>query len=109
MAFWCVTALLLGLLMAPQIVLLAGPLAATRPGTAQTVVLDMRNMTCPMCSATVKKALEKVAGVSDAQIDYTKKIATVRFNPEEASPDVLVKATTDAGFPATPRGGSAKP
>jgi mercuric ion binding protein len=49
-------------------VLIAIPLAA-RAGTPQTVVLDMQNMTCTLCSVTVKKALEKVPGVANAQID----------------------------------------
>jgi mercuric ion binding protein len=81
-------------------VLLALPLVGLA-GSPQTVVLDMQNMTCSLCSVTVKKALEKVPGVAEAKIDYEKKIATVKFDPEKASPAVLVKATTDAGFPAT--------
>jgi mercuric ion binding protein len=89
-------------------VLIAIPLAA-RAGTPRTVVLDMQNMTCTLCSVTVKKALEKVPGVANAQIDYNKKTATVKYDPEKANPSVLVKATTDAGFPAKPRGGSVKP
>ena len=73
----------------------------------QTVVLDVQKMTCALCSVTVQKALEKVPGVAEAKIDYDHKTATVKFDPEKASPAVLVKATTDAGFPATPH--SSKP
>ena len=69
--------------------------------------LDVQNMTCALCSVTVKKALEKVPGVAEAKIDYDHKTATVKFDPEKASAAVLVKATTDAGFPATPH--SSKP
>lgn len=87
-------------------VLLALPVAAFAAGP-QTVVLDVQKMTCALCSVTVKKALEKVPGVTDAKIDYEHKTATVKFDPEKASPAVLVKATTDAGFPATPH--SSKP
>ena len=90
------------------VALIAVPLTALA-GTPQTVVLDMQNMTCSLCSVTVKKALEKVPGVANAQIDYDKKTATVKYDPEKASPAVLVKATTDAGFPAKPRGDSVKP
>jgi cation transport ATPase len=32
----------------------------------QTAVLDVQNMTCGLCPVTVKKSLEKVAGVSQA-------------------------------------------
>jgi mercuric ion binding protein len=83
-------------------VTLAAPLFALA-GEPQTVVLDMQKMTCTLCSITVQKALEKVPGVEAAKIDYDKKTATVKFDPEKVSPAVLVKATTDAGFPAKPR------
>jgi mercuric ion binding protein len=86
-------------------VLLALPVAALA-GTPQTVVLDVQKMTCSLCSVTVQKALKKVPGVADARIDYDKKTATVKFDPEKVTPAVLVKATTDAGFPATPHGAS---
>ena len=71
-------------------------------GAPQTVVLDVRKMTCALCSVTVRKALEKVPGVAEARIDYDHKTATVKFDPERVSAAVLVKATADAGFPATP-------
>lgn len=68
----------------------------------KTVVLDVQKMTCALCSVTVQKALEKVLGVAEANIDYDHKTATVKFDPEKARAAVLVKATTDAGFPARP-------
>ena len=86
--------MLIGILLTLQVAVLAG--------TTQTVVLDLQKMTCALCSVTVQKALEKVPGVSEAKIDYKYKTATVKFDPEKASPAVLVKATADAGFPATP-------
>lgn len=80
---------------------LAVPFAALG-GATQTVVLDVQKMTCALCSVTVQKALEKVPGVAEAKIDYDHKTATVKFDPEKASAAVLVKAMTDAGFPARP-------
>jgi mercuric ion binding protein len=82
-------------------VLFTLPLAAIA-GDSQTVVLDVQKMTCALCSVTVQKALEKVAGVATAKIDYDKKTATVRFDSEKVPPAVLMKATTDAGFPSKP-------
>ena len=87
-------------------VLLALPVVSLAAGP-QTVVLDVQKMTCALCTITVKKALEQVPGVAEAKIDYDHKTATVKFDPEKASPAALVKATTDAGFPATPH--SSKP
>lgn len=76
------------------------PLAAFA-ATPQTAVLDLQNMTCELCQVTVKKSLEKVAGVSQARIDYVKKTATVTFDADKTNTTALTKATTDAGFPST--------
>lgn len=86
-------------------VFLALPIAVLA-GSPQTVVLDVQKMTCSLCSVTVEKALEKVPGVATAKIDYDKKTATVTFDSAKVTPAALVKATTDAGFPATPHGAS---
>ncbi len=81
-------------------VLLSAPLGVVA-ADPQTVVLDVRNMTCDLCPITVRKALDQVPGVTSARIDLTKKTATVQFDPERASVAALVKATTNAGFPST--------
>jgi mercuric ion binding protein len=76
--------------------------------TPQTAVLDVQNMTCSMCSITIHKALEKVSGVIQAKVDYDHKTATVKYDTDKTNPSALVKATTDAGFPSTLRGGEKK-
>ena len=76
------------------------PLAALA-ATPQTAVLDVQNMTCGLSPVTVKKSLEKVAGVSQARIDFVKKTATVTFDADKTNTTALTKATTDAGFPST--------
>lgn len=78
------------------------PLAALA-ATPQTAVLDVQNMTCELCPVTVKKSLEKVAGVTQARIDFAKKTATVTFDADKTNATALVKATTDAGYPSTVR------
>jgi mercuric ion binding protein len=70
-------------------------------GTLQTVTLDVQNMTCAVCPITVKKALEKVPGVTDAKVDFDKKTASISFDPDKASPAALTKVTADAGYPST--------
>lgn len=70
-------------------------------GTLQTVTLDVQNMTCAVCPITVKKALERVRGVTDAKVDFDKKTASISFDPDKASPDTLTKATADAGYPSS--------
>jgi periplasmic mercuric ion binding protein len=88
-----VTALMIMLLLA----------VAAYAAAPQTVTLDVHNMTCPTCKITVKKTLEKVPGVTEAKVDYDKKTATVRFDPDKTNFAALTKATTDAGFPSTVR------
>lgn len=83
------------------IALLTGPLTALA-ANPQTVVLDVKNMTCELCPITVKSALGKVPGVADTKIDLATMTATVKFDPDKANVAALVKATTNAGFPSAP-------
>ena len=69
----------------------------------RSAVLDVQNMTCALCPVTVKKSLEKVPGVSQAQVDFANKTATVVFDADRTTPAALVKATTEAGFPSAVR------
>ena len=69
-------------------------------GTPKTLMLDVQNMTCELCPITVRKALEKVPGVSAVEVDFSRKTATVRYNPDTARLEALTKATTDAGYPS---------
>jgi mercuric ion binding protein len=69
-------------------------------GALQTVTLDVKNMYCDLCPVTVRRSLDHVPGVSEAKVDFAQKTATVKFDPDRATTAVLVKATTDAGFPS---------
>jgi periplasmic mercuric ion binding protein len=66
----------------------------------QTATLAVENMTCGTCPIVVKKALERVPGVSSTTVDFDKKTATVTFDPDKASSAKLTQATTEAGFPS---------
>lgn len=70
-------------------------------GKASTVTLDVSNMTCAACPITVRKALEKVPGVESAKIDLKAHRAVVAFDPAKTSPELLTKATREAGFPSS--------
>lgn len=67
----------------------------------RTVTLDVRNMTCPVCPLTVKKALERVPGVRHVTVDYASKAATVQFDDATATADALTTAIQAAGYPST--------
>jgi mercuric ion binding protein len=75
-------------------------LAATAWASPQRVTLNVSGMTCPACPITVKKALEKVAGVSKVEVLFEKKQVLVTFDDAKTNTDALVKATTNAGYPS---------
>jgi mercuric ion binding protein len=79
------------------------PASVQNQHTSQSVILDMQNMTCALCKFTIKKALQSVEGVEETNVDYGSKTADVTFNPQKTSVEALIKATTDAGYPATVR------
>jgi mercuric ion binding protein len=69
-------------------------------GALQTVTLEVKNMTCAVCPITVKKALEKVPGVTSATVNFDKKQAQVTFDDSVATVDKLREATANAGYPS---------
>jgi mercuric ion binding protein len=82
---------LLGVLLATGVAFAAPP---------QTATLAVENMTCGACPIVVKKALERVPGVSSTSVDFDKKTATVTFDPDKTNSARLTQATTEAGFPS---------
>ena len=74
----------------------------------KTVTLDVPGMTCPLCPITVKKALQKVEGVSKVDVNFKKKEAVVTFDDAKTKIDSLTKATADAGYPSNAKEGATK-
>ena len=70
-------------------------------GPPRTATLQVQNMTCATCPIVVRKALERVPGVSSASVDFHLKTATVTFDPDQVKPAALTQATANAGFPST--------
>ena len=72
-----------------------------QPNQQQTATLNIENMTCAMCTVTIKKALQKVEGVQKVAVDYDAKTAVVTFDSHKTNSAALIKATTDAGYPGS--------
>lgn len=70
----------------------------------KTVTLDVPGMTCSACPITVKKALTKVNGVSNVDVQFEKREAVVTFDDAKTTVAALTKATKDAGYPSTVKG-----
>ena len=78
----------------------AAETAVTESAT-ERVTLAVENMTCALCPYTVRKSLQQVEGVVDAQVDFGEKTATVVFDPQKTGVEALTQATTNAGYPST--------
>jgi mercuric ion binding protein len=80
--------------------LLLASLTSPAGAAIKTVTLSVSGMYCAACPITVKKALTKVDGVTKAEISYERKEAVVTFDDAKTSVEALVKASTNAGYPA---------
>ena len=87
-----------------SIAALAAIIALTVPvwASPKTVTLNVLGMTCEACPITVKKALQKVPGVSQIDVLYEKKQVVVTFDDSRTNTKALVKATASAGYPSQP-------
>lgn len=80
-------------------------LAAPAWSALRTVTLSLPTMDCPVCPITVKKALDKVNGVSRAVVEFGKRQAVVQFDDAKTGAEALTRAITVAGYPSTVVGG----
>jgi mercuric ion binding protein len=99
----CLTLSLLAVPLLPQTAHAEAPapVQLQKQNSSRSVTLDMQNMTCALCKFTIKKALQGVEGVQTVSVDADAKTADVTFDPQKTGIDALIKATTDAGYPAT--------
>ena len=66
----------------------------------QTISLKVNGMTCQGCVRSVKNVLERVPGVSSAEVDLVRGEARVVFDPVRATNAALRAAIEDAGYEA---------
>jgi mercuric ion binding protein len=78
-------------------------MALTLPAWAasRTVTLSIPSMNCPVCPITVKKALTKVPGVTEAKVDFDAREAIVTFDDARTTVKALMRATKETGYPST--------
>jgi Cu+-exporting ATPase len=63
-----------------------------------TLQIPITGMTCANCAATVERVLKKLAGVSDARVNFASEQAAVTFDPREAGLVQLVDQVRRAGY-----------
>jgi mercuric ion binding protein len=69
----------------------------------KTVTLSVGNMYCANCPYIVKKSLERVPGVANVAVSFRDKTATVIYDDNKTDINALTTATTNSGYPSTPR------
>lgn len=79
-------------------------LAITAPVVADqtTATFTVEKMNCALCPVAVRKAMERVEGVLEAQVEYDTRTATVTFDDEQTTLEEIANASTEIGYPATP-------
>ncbi len=76
--------------------------AAQGTANEQTQLFRVEKMTCAACPITVKKAINRVAGVKSVSVDFDAKTAVVVFDPSITNVDEIAAAPTGVGYPTTP-------
>jgi len=75
--------------------------SAAMAAETKTVTLDVPGMTCKFCPLTIRKALKKVPGVTQAKADFDSKTATVTYDPDKTNVEALTEATANVGYPSS--------
>ncbi|MDH3777727.1 MAG: cation transporter [Gammaproteobacteria bacterium] len=68
-----------------------------------TVTFDVQEMTCATCPIAVRKAIERVDGVTQVEVSLDDHSAVVTFDSSATTAAAIGQASTDVGFPATVR------
>ena len=73
---------------------------AQPPSTQQQLQLGIKGMTCAACSARVEKALGKLPGVEQAQVNLATETANLMLDPNQLRFADVQQAVSDAGYEA---------
>jgi len=66
----------------------------------EKATLQITGMTCAACANRIEKGLNKVEGVTQANVNFALEKATVDFDPSEVNVDVLIARVEKLGFSA---------
>ncbi len=65
-----------------------------------TATLKLRGMSCASCANSVQSAIQRVPGVTTAQVNFAAEQARVEYNHRATTLDVIQQAVADAGYEA---------
>jgi copper chaperone len=64
----------------------------------QTTILNINGMTCMGCVNSIKNVVEKVSGVSGADVSLENKQVKIKYDPEKTNINQFKEAIVGAGF-----------
>ena len=67
----------------------------------ETVLLHVPNMTCSVCSITIKKELQATPGVQNVKVNFKEKIVIVTFDPNQIDVKIFIEIIAEARYGAT--------
>ena len=65
-----------------------------------TATFEVEKMTCATCPITGRKAMQRVEGVREVDVDFESKSATVTYDPSTTTAQEIADASSNVGFPA---------
>ncbi|WP_375263316.1 heavy metal translocating P-type ATPase [Palleronia sp.] len=77
------------------------------PARTQKITLNIEAMTCASCVGRVDRALVAVQGVVEASVNLATETATVTYLEGVTTPQAIVSASGEAGYPARVAGADA--
>ena len=80
---------------------MADNVASTDVGHDQLVLIKIEGMHCHKCEESIQRALDKIPGVYEAEVDFNAAMASVLFDRGLVSVGTLVEAITQAGYRTT--------
>ena len=67
----------------------------------QFVLIKIDGMHCHRCQQAIKKALQNIDGVFEAEVDFPTRQASVLYDPAQVNVRQLVEAVSDVGYRTT--------
>lgn len=79
----------------------ASPAMLSSAAVTDTVTLDIKGMTCGGCTLATRTVLERLDGVTKADVSYEKKNAVVTFDSAKVTVVEMIEAVATLKYTAT--------
>jgi len=66
----------------------------------KTVIIPIEGMVCASCTASVKRKLQSMDGVTEVEVSLERRETKVRFREGKTTPEKLAAAINEVGFKA---------